>query len=117
MTTPTLTRDLAWSIATDTANTQMRNAGRACWNRDDYNLAIETFDRLWPQEKDHQEPSTRTLYTAASISVRPWGLNSYFVEVREDERVIIIDGSGKVTKCQHPDIATRQVAESYGRRS
>lgn len=49
----TLTRDLAWAIAQDGANRQMRAAGRSKWSRADYDLAIETFDRLWPKERDY----------------------------------------------------------------
>lgn len=53
MSRPALTRDLAWSAAQDAANAQMRTAGRAKWSPDDYRLAVETFDRLWPEEGDY----------------------------------------------------------------
>lgn len=43
-----LTRDLAWAAATDAANRQMRKAGRTAWSEADYDLAVTTFNRLWP---------------------------------------------------------------------
>jgi len=30
----------------------MRAAGRSVWTRDDYNTAVETFNRLWPEPTD-----------------------------------------------------------------
>jgi len=47
-----LTRDIAWAAATDAANASMRAAGRKVWSEEDYNSACDTFDRLWPVEKD-----------------------------------------------------------------
>ena len=44
-----MTRVLAMAIAADTANRQMRKAGRKSWNHDDYNLACRTFNKLWPE--------------------------------------------------------------------
>lgn len=48
----TLTRDIANAIAMDYANRQMRKAGRTAWSEDDYNLAVETFEGLWPVWRD-----------------------------------------------------------------
>jgi hypothetical protein len=45
-----MTRKLAWAIATDAGNASMRAAGRANWNDDDYNAAVEVFNRLWPED-------------------------------------------------------------------
>ena len=43
-----MTYALAMAVAKDAANDRMRNAGRTCWNEDDYNFMVETFDRLYP---------------------------------------------------------------------
>ena len=48
----TLDRRLAWAAATDAANASMRAAGRSAWSDEDWNAAVETFDRLWPEERD-----------------------------------------------------------------
>lgn len=53
MSTPTMTRDLAWAAAQDAANVQMRAAGRSKWSPEDYALAVREFDRLWPEERDY----------------------------------------------------------------
>lgn len=50
-TAPT-TRPLAWAAATDAGNRSMQAAGRTAWNEEDYRIARETFDRLWPKELD-----------------------------------------------------------------
>lgn len=47
-----LTRDLAWSAATDAGNRSMRAAGRRRWSRADYSAAVREFDRLWPVAND-----------------------------------------------------------------
>lgn len=47
-----LTRSLAWSAATDAANRAMRARGRRAWSRADYNVAVRTFARLWPQSRE-----------------------------------------------------------------
>ena len=52
MARPTMTREIAWAAAQDEANRSMRKAGRKAWSRDDYNAAVETFDRLWPIERE-----------------------------------------------------------------
>lgn len=46
--TPTLTRNIAWAVATDTGNRSMRSSGRRTWNEEDYNAAVVEFERLWP---------------------------------------------------------------------
>ena len=46
----TLTRSFAWALATDAANTRMRKAGREAWSAGDYNVAVRTFNRLWPND-------------------------------------------------------------------
>jgi len=45
-----MTRDIARAIAHDTATARMRKAGRTIWNRADYNVAVRTFNRLWPHD-------------------------------------------------------------------
>lgn len=50
----TMTRDLAWAAAMDEANRSMRRGGRKAWSREDYNVAVDTFNRLWPLENDLQ---------------------------------------------------------------
>ena len=49
-----LTRDLAWSASLDAGNRSMRKAGRTAWNEDDYNTAVDEFNRLWPVERDNE---------------------------------------------------------------
>lgn len=48
--TLTMTRQLAWAIATDAGNASMRINKRAAWNEQDYNCAARRFDELWPDE-------------------------------------------------------------------
>jgi len=48
MSRPTMTRELAWAAGTDAGNNSMRRAGRSVWNKDDYDLAVDTFNRLNP---------------------------------------------------------------------
>lgn len=50
MSTPkrTWTYSLAMAAGQDAANAQMRKAGRKRWSRADWNLAAETFNRLFP---------------------------------------------------------------------
>lgn len=43
-----MTYDLAHAAGTDAANAQMKAQGREHWNRDDYDLAMQTLDRLYP---------------------------------------------------------------------
>ena len=40
--------EIAHAAATDAANRQMRAAGRKAWSVDDYNAAVDEFDRLLP---------------------------------------------------------------------
>ena len=47
----TMTEALARDIAADAANAQMRAAGRKKWDRDDYNLAVREYVKLWPAEE------------------------------------------------------------------
>ena len=51
--TISMTYDLAMAAAKDEANRQMRSAGRKVWSSDDYNLAVQTFERLLPQTNHH----------------------------------------------------------------
>ena len=46
----TMTYELAMAAGRDAANAQARNNGRKAWSVDDYNLAVEVFNRLWPKE-------------------------------------------------------------------
>jgi len=58
-----ITRDIAWAASTDAANMNMRENGRTSWDEDDYNIAREVFDKLWPIKNDFpwmEEPCTRT---------------------------------------------------------
>jgi hypothetical protein len=48
----TITRQIAWAAATDAANRSMRLDGRTAWNEDDYDVAAETFRRLWPEAQE-----------------------------------------------------------------
>ena len=51
-----MTYDLAIATARDEANRQMRREGRKQWSFDDYNLAVETFERLLPHTNHHDLP-------------------------------------------------------------
>lgn len=42
---------LAHAASADVANRQMRAAGRKVWNEDDYALAAETFNKLYPPKE------------------------------------------------------------------
>lgn len=48
----TITRALAMAIAVDAGNRSMRDAGRTVWAPADYDVACETFARLWPESSD-----------------------------------------------------------------
>ena len=48
MATP-MTYDLAMAAGKDAANRQMRQAGRSVWSAVDYDLSVDTFDRLFPE--------------------------------------------------------------------
>lgn len=58
---PKLTYSLALAAARDEANRHMRAraagaaAGRTCWTLADYNVAVETFEKLWPETRDPQK--------------------------------------------------------------
>ena len=52
MTKITIIREIARAAAMDTGDRSMRQAGRTAWNREDYNVMIEEFNRLWPEEFD-----------------------------------------------------------------
>ena len=43
----TLTYDMAMAAARDEANRNMRRMGRKAWDADDYNVAVETFERIF----------------------------------------------------------------------
>jgi len=45
----TMTYSLAIAAGQDAGNRSMRQAGRSKWDEDDWNVAAETFGRLWPE--------------------------------------------------------------------
>ena len=47
-----MTRDIAWASAQDAANRHMQMHHRSKWNTSDYNVAVHTFNKLWPVEAD-----------------------------------------------------------------
>lgn len=47
-----MTREIAHAASRDAGDRHMRAAGRAKWNEDDWNAAVEEYDRLWPLERD-----------------------------------------------------------------
>lgn len=61
--TITLTRKLAWASSTDAGNRSMRKAGRDKWDQEDYNAAVDEFNRLWPIEREMED---RNLMKASS---------------------------------------------------
>jgi hypothetical protein len=48
MTRQALTIEMAHAAGEDAANRNMRAANRKVWNEEDYNIAVEEFDRLLP---------------------------------------------------------------------
>jgi hypothetical protein len=52
----TLTRDLAYRAGVDEANRAMRTGGRKAWSEEDYAVAWQTFDGLWPLCEHQMEP-------------------------------------------------------------
>lgn len=42
-----LTEAMAHAAASDAANRQMRKAGRTAWSREDFDLAVNTFEELY----------------------------------------------------------------------
>jgi len=40
--------EIARAASWDAANRNMKKNGRVKWNRDDYNEAVQVYDRLWP---------------------------------------------------------------------
>lgn len=49
---PEMTRELALAAAKDAANNNAKENGHRRWSVDDYNLAVEVFNHLWPEEND-----------------------------------------------------------------
>lgn len=47
-----LTRELARAAAHDAGNRHMREAGRTAWNAEDYEVACDEFERLWPESAE-----------------------------------------------------------------
>lgn len=58
-----MTRGIAWAIATDAGNASMKRGGRNGWSEDDYQEAVDTFNRLWPVEREIEQ--ARQAYNAA----------------------------------------------------
>ena len=56
-----MTRELAWGASIDAATRQARKSGRKRWNRSDRDLAVETFERLWPKELEIRRLVARDL--------------------------------------------------------
>lgn len=44
----TLTKEIAFAAAQDAGNRHMRQHGRTSWNEDDYDVACDEYNRLWP---------------------------------------------------------------------
>jgi hypothetical protein len=53
-----LTRDLVWAAATDAGNASMRKHGRKVWNENDYQAAVDEFNRLDTEEKEFTSEQT-----------------------------------------------------------
>lgn len=51
-----MTYDIAMGAGQDAGNRSMRRAGRTAWSEDDYNVAVEEFNRLWPEKNDKNPP-------------------------------------------------------------
>lgn len=47
---PTMTYELAMAASRDAGDRHMRQHGPTKWNRDDWNAAVEEFNRLFPKE-------------------------------------------------------------------
>lgn len=46
-----MTYSLAMAASKDAANRRARKAGRAAWNADDYDHAVDTFNSLYPMDE------------------------------------------------------------------
>ena len=58
-----MTQDLARAAGMDTADRNMRQAGRTEWSEEDWNDAVAEYDRLWPLEKTlYQDPNADDLH-------------------------------------------------------
>lgn len=57
MPNPYLTRRMAYLAAQDAATRNMRKHGRTFWSDDDYLIACEEFERLWPEDEDAAKAS------------------------------------------------------------
>ena len=58
----TLTYDMAMAAARDEANRNMRRMGRKAWDADDYNVAVETFERIFGVPKHYVLPLAHFKY-------------------------------------------------------
>lgn len=47
-----MTYQIAHAVATDAANRNMRADGRSVWSVDDYAIAAETMERVYPVEQE-----------------------------------------------------------------
>lgn len=57
MPNPYLTRRMAYLAAQDAATRNMRKHGRTFWSDEDYLIACEEFERLWPEDEDAAKAS------------------------------------------------------------
>ena len=55
-----VSRAVAWAASWDAGNRSARAAGRTHWNADDLSAANDTFDHLWPPERDGFPPEARS---------------------------------------------------------
>lgn len=46
-----MTYDIAMAASRDAGNRSMRKAGRTRWSVEDWNVAADEFNRLWPVER------------------------------------------------------------------
>lgn len=46
-----MTRDLAFAASWDAANRNIKKNKRKKWNKEDYNVGVEVYDKLWPLER------------------------------------------------------------------
>ena len=47
-----LDREIALAVAMDKGNANMRKNARRKWSAEDYCVAAQTYERIWPPEKD-----------------------------------------------------------------
>lgn len=86
----TMTYQLAHAAATDAGNASMRKNGRTAWSKEDYNVMVEEFNRLWPMPRDGTEERTTMTHYLYIAQMIDYGA---FKPFRIIEKVSTVDGA------------------------